>query len=164
MAKTEIAKTGDTTVTRPRDIFSVMRNEMDRMFERFEHGFPHFPRFLRTENGDMMVPELDVHENTNSVTIEAELPGVEQKDVSVTLRNGVLTIKGEKKQSKEEKTENYYLAERSYGSFERSLQMPESIDEAKVEAKFDKGVLKITAPKRPEAVKAQRKIEIGRTT
>ena len=123
-----------------------------------------FQDFLRTENGGVMVPELDVHENTNSVTIEAELPGVEQMDVSVTLSNGVLTIKGEKKQSKEEKTENYYLAERSYGSFERSLQMPESIDEAKVEAKFDKGVLKITAPKRPEAVKAQRKIEIGRTT
>ena len=76
----------------------------------------------------------------------------------------MLTIKGEKKQSKEEKTENYYLAERSYGSFERSLQMPESIDEAKVEAKFDKGVLKITAPKRPESVKAQSKIEIGRAT
>jgi HSP20 family protein len=164
MAKTEIAKTGDSAVSRPRDIFSVMRNEMDRMFERFEHGFPHFPRLLRTETGGVMVPELDVHENTNSVTIEAELPGVEQKDVSVTLNNGVLTIKGEKKQSKEEKTENYYLAERSYGSFERCLQMPESIDEAKVEAKFDKGVLKITAPKRPEAVKAQRKIEIGRAT
>jgi HSP20 family protein len=164
MAKTEIAKTGDPAVSRPRDIFSVMRNEMDRMFERFEHGFPHLPKLFRTENGGVMVPELDVHENANSVTIEAELPGVEQKDVSVTLNNCVLTIKGEKKQNREEKTESYYLAERSYGSFERSLHLPESIDEAKVEAKFEKGVLKITAPKRPEAVKAQRKIEIGRAT
>lgn len=164
MANTEIAKTGASAVSRPRDIFSVMRNEMDRMFERLEHGFTHLPRLLRSENGGMMVPELDVRENANSITIEAELPGVEQKDVSVTLSNGMLTIKGEKKQSKEEKDENYYLAERSYGSFERSLQMPESIDEAKVEAKFDKGVLKITAPKRPEAVKAQRKIEIGRAS
>ena len=68
--------------------------------------------------------------------------------------------KGEKKQDKEDKTENYYLAERSYGAFERSLQLPDSVDETKVDAKFDKGVLKITATKKPEAVKAQRKIEI----
>ena len=98
------------------------------------------------------------------ITIEAELPGVGEKDVSVTLANGVLTIKGEKKLNKEEKTENYYLAERGYGAFERSLLLPDSIDEAKVEAKFDKGVLKITATKRPEVVKAQRKIEINKAS
>jgi HSP20 family protein len=82
----------------------------------------------------------------------------------VTLANGVLTIKGEKKQNKEEKTENYYVAERSYGAFERSLQLPDSVDEAKVEAKFDKGVLRITAMKKPDAVKAQRKIEIKKAS
>ena len=82
----------------------------------------------------------------------------------MTLANGVLTIKGEKKQNKEEKTENYYVAERSYGAFERSLQLPDSVDEAKVEAKFDKGVLKITAMKKPDAVKAQRKIEIKKAS
>jgi HSP20 family protein len=80
--------------------------------------------------------------------------------VSVTLANGVLTIKGEKKHEKEEKGENYYMAERSFGSFERSIRMPDSVDEAKVEAKFDKGVLKVTAAKKPEAVKAERRIEI----
>jgi HSP20 family protein len=84
--------------------------------------------------------------------------------VSVTLANGVLTIKGEKKQNKEEKSDNYYMAERSYGAFERALQLPDSVDEAKVEAKFDKGVLRITAAKRPDAVKAQRKIEIKKTS
>ena len=162
MAKTEIAKASDTA--RPRDIFSVMRSEMDRMFERFEHGFPRFPNLFRAENGTVVVPELDVRDNTTSITIEAELPGVEEKDVSVTLVNGVLTIKGEKKHNKEEKTENYYLAERSYGAFERSLPLPDSVDEAKVEAKFDKGVLKITAMKKPEAVKAQRKIEIKKAS
>jgi HSP20 family protein len=165
MAKTEMTKVTDNIVSRPRDVFSAMRNEMDRMFERFERGFPRFPALFRQEDGGgMMVPELDVRETANAVTIEAELPGVEEKDVSVTLNNGVLTIKGEKKQNKEEKTENYYLAERGYGAFERAFQMPDSIDEAKVEAKFDKGVLKITAPKRPDAVKAQRKIEIKKAS
>jgi HSP20 family protein len=162
MAKTELAKTDDRS--RPRDIFSAMRSEMDRMFERFEHGFPRFPQLFRSENGSVLVPELDVRENGTTVTIEAELPGVEEKDVSVTLANGVLTIKGEKKQNKEEKSDNYYMAERSYGAFARALQLPDSVDEAKVEAKFDKGVLRITAAKRPDAVKAQRKIEIKKTS
>jgi HSP20 family protein len=160
MAKTELAKTDD----RPRDIFSAMRSEMDRMLERFERGFPRFPHLFRSENGAVLVPELDVRENTTSFTIEAELPGVEEKDVSVTLANGVLTIKGEKKQSKEEKSDNYYMAERSYGAFERALQLPDSVDEAKVEARFDKGVLRITATKRPDAVKAERRIEIKKAS
>ena len=82
-----------------------------------------------------------MRENTTSITVEAELPGVEEKDISVTLANGVLTIKGEKKQAKEEKSENVYISERSYGAFERSLRLPETIDETKVDAKFDKGVL-----------------------
>jgi HSP20 family protein len=72
----------------------------------------------------------------------------------------VLTIKGEKKQEKEDKGENYHVTERSFGSFERSIRLPETIDEGKVEAKFDKGVLKVTAAKKPEAVKAERRIEI----
>jgi HSP20 family protein len=162
MAKTELARTDDRS--RPRDIFSAMRSEMDRMFERFEHGFPRFPHLFRPGNGAVFVPELDVRENGTSFTIEAELPGVEEKDVSVTLANGVLTIKGEKKQSKEEKSDNYYVAERSYGAFERALQVPDSVDEAKVEAKFDKGVLRIIAAKRPDAVKAERKIEVKKAS
>jgi HSP20 family protein len=163
MAKTEITKTPEKAMNRPTDIFSAMRHEMDRMFERFEHGFPRSPSLFRPEAGTYMVPELDVRENTTSLTIEAELPGVEEKDVSVTLSNGLLSIKGEKKQDKEEKTENYFLTERSYGAFERSLQLPDTIDESKVEAKFDKGVLKIVAAKKPDAVKAQRKIEIKKS-
>ena len=111
----------------------------------------------------MMVPELDVRENTNAITIEAELPGVEEKDVTVTLANGVLTIKGEKKQEKEEKSESYHLTERSFGSFQRSLRLPDTVDDAKVEAHFDKGVLKVTAGKKPEAVKAERRIEIKKS-
>ena len=162
MAKTEISKSSETSVSRPRDVFSAMRDEMDRMFERFEQGWPRWPTLFR-HDGEITVPELDVRENTRSITVEAELPGVDEKDVSVTLANGMLTIKGEKKQEKEEKGENYYVAERSFGSFERAVRLPDSVDEAKVEAKFDKGVLKITAAKKPEAVKAERKIEIKKT-
>jgi HSP20 family protein len=159
MAKTEISKPTETAPARQRDVFSAMRDEMDRMFERFEHGWPRWPTLPRRDVA-MTVPELDVHESSNSIVVEAELPGVDEKDVTVTLANGVLTIKGEKRQEKEEKGASYYMAERSFGSFERSIQLPDSVDEAKVEAKFDKGVLKVTAAKKPEAVKAQRRIEI----
>ena len=163
MAKMEVSKSPDTAVSRPRDIFGAMREEMDRMFARFEQGFPRWPALFRHGDG-IVVPELDVREDAVSITVEAELPGVEEKDVSVTLANGVLTIKGEKKQEKEEKADDYYVSERSYGSFERSLRLPDTIDDAKVDAKFDKGVLKITAAKKPEAVKAQRKIEIKKAS
>jgi len=159
MAKTEITKSPEKSVSSPRDIFSAMRDEMDRMFERFEHGWPRWPALFR-RNGDFAVPDLDVRENINSVVVEAELPGVDEKDISVTLANGVLTIKGEKKHEKEEKSESYYLAERSFGSFERAIRLPDTVDDAKVEAKFDQGVLKVTAAKKPEAVKAERKIEV----
>lgn len=157
MARSEI--TTETTPALPRDIFSVMRDEMDRVFERFESGWPRLPSLFR-RNGAITVPELDVRETTDSFIVEAELPGVDEKDVSVTFANGMLTIKGEKKQAKEEKGATYYIAERSYGAFERSIRLPESVDENKIEAKFDKGVLRVTAAKKPEAVKAERKIEV----
>jgi|SRR6516225_11422978 HSP20 family protein len=162
MAKTEVAKGSETSVSRPRDFFSAMRDEMDHVFDQFERGFLRWPSALRRDGGGgaLMSPELDVRENADAITIEAELPGVDEKDISVTVANGMLTIKGEKKQEKEERNENYYLAERSYGTFQRTLRLPESIDDSKVEAKFAKGVLKITAAKRPEAVKAERRIEI----
>jgi HSP20 family protein len=163
MAKTEVTKPTEPSVTRPRDIFSAMRDEMDQMFGRFERDWPRWPGlFRRWDGGQLMVPDLDVHESDKLITIEADLPGVEEKDVSVKLANGILTIKGEKRQAREEKEENYYLAERSFGSFERSLRLPETIDDSKIDARFEKGVLRITAPKRPEAQKAERKIAISK--
>jgi HSP20 family protein len=165
MAKTAITKPAGTAVSPSRDIFTAMRDEMDRMFERFEHGFPRWPALFRhaSSNG-IVVPELDVHESASYMTIEAELPGVDEKDISVTLANGVLTIKGDKKQSREENTESFHLTERCYGSFERSLRLPDSIDETRVDAKFDKGVLKDTCAKKPEAIKAERRIEIKKSS
>lgn len=162
MAKTEIAKSPETAASRPRDMFSAMRDEMDKVFQHFERGFPRWPTLFQ-QGSSVLVPELDVRENSTSITVEAELPGVAETDISVTLANGVLTIKAEKKQDMEEKSEHYHLSERSYGSFARSLRLPETIDESKLAAKFDKGVLKITAAKKPEAVKAERKIEIKKS-
>ena len=164
MAKTDITKPAGAEVSASRDIFTAMRDEMDRMFERFEHGFPRWPALFRHAGGNgIVVPELDVRESATFMTIKAELPGVDEKDISVTLANGVLTIKGEKKQSREEKNESFHLTERSYGSFERSLRLPDSIDETKVDAKFDKGVLKVTCVKKPEAIAAERRIEIKKS-
>lgn len=161
MANTELTKGSGGQGQRPVDIFSTMRNELDRMFERFEHGWPRWPTtFGRGFDRDVMIPELDVHDNGKQLTIECELPGVSDKDVTVSLANGLLTIKGEKRSGHEEKKDSYYLAERSYGAFERSLRLPDTIDDAKLEAKFDKGVLRIIAQKKPEAVKAEKKIEI----
>jgi len=144
-------------------VFAAMRSEMERVFERFEHGFPRWPSLFRPSNGAIVVPELDVKDSSDSILIEAELPGVDEKEVSVTFANGMLTIKGEKKQSSEETKGNFYLSERSYGAFERVLRLPETVDDTKIEANFDKGVLKIKAAKKPEAIKAQRKIEIKKT-
>jgi HSP20 family protein len=145
-------------------MFDAMRGEMDRVLERFERGWPRWPSLFRRDlDQSLMIPELDVHDNTKQLTIEVDLPGVDEKDVTVTLTNSMLTIKGEKKSEREEKKENYYMAERSYGAFERSLRLPDTIDENKFEAKFDKGVLKIVAQKKPEAVKAEKKIEIKKS-
>jgi HSP20 family protein len=160
MAKSEIFTSPQTAPARPRDVFSTMRDELDRMFERLEHGWPHWPAPLRRAGQD--TPELDVRDSANAIVVEVELPGVDAKDVSVTLANGVLTITGEKKQEKQEKGESYYLAERSFGRFERAVRLPDMIDEARVAAKFDNGVLRVTAQKRPETVKAERRIEVNK--
>ena len=161
MATTELITGNGKQVQRPGDMFSTMRDEMDRMFERFENGWPRWPAvFGRGAGADVMIPELDVRDNGQQLVIEADLPGVSEKDVSVTMAGGLLTIRGEKKTDHEEKKDNYYLSERSFGSFERSLRLPDTLDEDKIEAKFDKGVLRIVIAKRPEAVKAERRIEI----
>lgn len=141
------------------DVFDALHGEMDRLFRSFERNWPQWPSLLRG-GIETDLASLDVHENTKSITIEADLPGLDEKDVSVTLANGVLTIKGERRNEREEKNENYHLSERSFGSFSRSLRLPDTIDDDKIEARFDKGVLTVVAAKKPEAVKSEKKIEV----
>lgn len=161
MATTEVSKDTAPSPNPTQDAFSAMRDEMNRMFGRFESGWPQWPNLGRAGLGrDIMVPELDVHDNDTKYMIEAELPGVNEDDISVTVSDGVLTVKGEKKDEREETKDNYFISERSYGSFERALRLPETVDESTVEARFENGVLKIAADKKPEAAKPSRTIEI----
>jgi HSP20 family protein len=163
MAGKDITKGGGGQLQRPTDVFSAMRDEMDRLFERFEQGWPSLPSLFRQPFDEgAMIPALDVHESDKELTINIDLPGVAEKDVTVTLADGLLTVKGEKRSETEEKKGNYHVAERSYGSFQRSIRLPESVDDARLAAHMDNGVLKITAQKKPEAVRAERRIEIGK--
>jgi HSP20 family protein len=90
----------------------------------------------------------------------AELPGMDEKDIEVKVSNGTLTIKGEKKEEKEERDKDFYLSERRYGSFARSFEVPAGVDPAHIEARFAKGVLTVTLPKSPEAKQNEKKIEV----
>ena len=149
--------------SRYRDPFAEMRAEMDRVFDSFLgpgfFGRPSLPKMTTVER---VAPEVNVHENDTEIVFEAELPGIDEKDVNVTLREGVLSLKGQKKSEREEHKDTYHLVERSYGSFERSFQLPTGIDDNQVKASFDKGVLRVIVPKKPEAVSVEKKIPIGK--
>lgn len=144
------------------DPFSAMRAEMDRVFDSFlGRGFGRFPVLSPAGGGEEVMPSIDVRETDKELIVEAELPGMDEKDVHVTLNEGILSIKGEKKAEREEKKDNYHLMERSYGSFERAFRVGDAIDPDKVKANFEKGVLRVTLPKRPEVAKAEKRIPIG---
>jgi HSP20 family protein len=146
---------GRTDVTRADDPFVAFQRQMNRLFE---------DAFSVPARGNaapaLLAPSIDVKETDKAIEVEAELPGVDEKDVQVTLENDVLTIKGEKKAEKEETRKGYYMSERSYGSFFRSLELPAGIDADKVNANFSKGVLKVTLPKPVGAEAKSKKIDI----
>jgi HSP20 family protein len=140
------------------DPFADFRQQMDRLFEDF-FG-PVEGRALPESAAPALAPRLDVAETDNAYEISVELPGVEEKDLEVSVNDGVLSIKGEKRAESEEKKKNYHRIERSYGSFERRLQLPAEVDAEKIGADFSNGLLTVTVPK-TEAAKAQaRKIAI----
>ena len=155
---------GGATAPRYRDPFVEMRTEMDRVFDSFlgRSLFGRSALFGRTEAAATLAPDIDIRENDKEIILEAELPGIDEKDVELVVRDGVLSLKGEKKLERDEKKDNYHLVERSYGSFERSFQLPDSTDEAQIKAEFNKGVLRVIVPKRAEAVKVEKKSPIGK--
>jgi HSP20 family protein len=136
--------------------------EMDSLFDSFMGGLPAFSGIFGTSGGRgfTLTPHIDVRETDKEIVVEAELPGINEKDISLGLQDGVLTIRGEKKHEHDEEKENYRMMERRYGSFQRSLRLPDTVDEDKVEASFDNGVLKVSVPRRPEAIGKQRTIPI----
>lgn len=125
------------------------RRGMDRLKQGKEWVFDHFfePRWDEIETTGVWAPKLDFSETADAYTVKAEVPGVEQKDLSVSLDNQILTIKGGKHKEKEEKGEKYHRVERSWGEFARTIALPGAADTEKVNATFKDGVLTITLPK-----------------
>ena len=148
--------------------FESLRREVDRLFEDFTVNPFRLP--LRRPAFDIepfwqpeswvATPAIDFVERDKAYEVTAELPGLDEKNIEVKLSNGVLTIKGQKEEDKVEKKEDFHLRERRFGSFVRSIRVPETVDADKVEASFRKGVLAITLPKSPEAQKRVKKIEV----
>jgi HSP20 family protein len=125
---------------------STMKQEMDRLFDRFWEGdSPQLPSM------GTWAPALDVSETKDAIMVKAEVPGMDSKDIQLSLHDQTLTLKGEKKQEKEEKDEHYYRAERSYGAFVRAVRLPATVDGSKVAAIFKNGLLTVTLPKAPAA-------------
>lgn len=130
------------------------RREMDRMFDSFFGSGP---------LAAGVTPAVDVEMNEKEVVITAELPGVDQKDIEVSVAGDVLTIKGQKKSEHEEKSDNGYYMERRFGSFARTLRLPFEVKDEQIDAKFNNGVLTVRLPKPAELQKATRKIEVKST-
>ncbi len=144
--------------------FANFRKEMDDLIENF-FGRP-FGQWPKLEGGlemprGVLSPAIDVSENDDAITLTAELPGLSEDDVDLDVKDGMLTLKGEKKMERDEKKEDTHITERRYGSFRRSMTVPDRVDLDKIKADFDKGVLTVTMPKKAEAKAAERKIAIG---
>lgn len=140
------------------DPFTGLRRQMDRMIDDMTRSWG-----VPAPTASLTVPDpaFDVSETDEALTVKAELPGMDEKDVEVTLNGSLLTIRGEKTSDRDEEKEQYHLIERAYGSFTRSFRLP--FDPADgVTAAFDKGVLTVTLPKPAEARGAARRIEIGK--
>ncbi len=132
--------------------FAFLQQEIDRLFDGFSRNFPAF-----TTSGAAL-PRMDVGETDKVIEITAELPGLETKDVQLNLADNVLTVRSEKKNEREEKNKDYHLVERSFGSFARSVQLPEGVKSEDITAEIAKGVLKVTVKK--PAPKQSKQIEI----
>jgi len=161
--KTEKGSASMPQILRP---FESLRREVDRLFEDFAGGIWRSPfgrSFFdvepawRGQSARSIMPAVDVTETDKAYEIVAELPGMDEKNVEVKVTDDILTIKGEKQEEKEERRKDYYLSERSFGSFQRAFQVPAGADTDKIEANFKNGVLMVTLPKSAEAQKAEKR-------
>jgi HSP20 family protein len=152
------------------DNWNAFRSEMDRMFEQFWRGNFALPAWRQAFEPERLLrlapyfgfstPAVDFAEDDKAFHLEAELPGMTDKDIEVKVSGDMLTIKGEKREEKQEKGKHFHFSERRYGSFLRSFTLPDTVDRDKVEASFKDGVLTVILPKTAEAVKQQKKIEV----
>ncbi len=145
-----------TFITRwdPAREFTNLQSQMNRLFAG-----------VSAAGDDLMstgfVPAVDIYEDEHAITLKAEVPGIEEKDIDVRLENQTLTLRGERKLEKEEKEENFHRIERRYGSFTRSFTLPNTVDTENVKAEYANGVLSVRLPKRAEA--KPRQIKVGVT-
>lgn len=154
-------RTGVPTRYEEEHPFSVLQKEMNRLFDDFFRGFDVAPFGTVGERLKTFSPSVDVKEDDKEISVKAELPGMDEKDVEVFLTENTLTLKGEKQEEKEDKGKDYYHMERSYGSFNRVIPLPKGIDTKKVKATFKNGVLTVKLPKTEEAKEKGKKIPIG---
>ena len=141
------------------DIFSTLHKEIDRIFHDF-HGRGATPLSIIGGDNGQVVPRMDVTETDAGLEVTAELPGVDEADIDVSLADDLLTVKGEKKSESERDEKDLHVVERSYGSFARSVRLPYPVQEDQVDAEFKNGVLKISLPKSPEAEAKTKKISV----
>lgn len=148
-------------VVRSGDPFTSFQREMNRLFDDVFRGFG-FPMQAGQAgeggqgSGMMLQPDIDVSETEKEFKICADLPGVSERDVDVSLHEDTLTIRAERREERKEDKENFHIVERSHGMFQRSLRLPANIEADKVEARFENGVLVITLPKSEEAQRSRR--------
>lgn len=140
-------------------LFSL-RNELNKAFSQFDRLFEpfNFPR-IEFENLSLM-PAMDVVDDEKHFKVELEIPGMDEKDIKVAINNGILSIKGEKTTSKQDKDKNYMSREIKYGMYERNIPLPEGIDVQNASASFKKGMLWVNIPKKPEFVKGSKEIPV----
>ena len=142
-----------------RDLLNLQErmNRMNRLFR--ESNSPEGPEEALTTT--ILAPPVDIYEDGHNIVLKIDVPGIDEKDIDVSLQNNTLTVHGERKIEKEEKEENFRRVERQYGSFTRSFTLPSSVDPGQVSAHCDKGVLKINFAKRVEAKPTQIKVNVG---
>ena len=138
------------------ELFGPLQQEIERVFDEFTRSLPALSTFSRQG----ISFKVDVSETDKAVEVKAEIPGVDAKDIDVQLRDNILTIRGEKKEEKEETKKNYHVSERTYGSFLRSFTLPTEVDDTKVDAKFVNGTLTVVLPKAPSAKTSSKTISI----
>jgi len=146
-----------TVLTRfePYREFATLQDRLNRLFQS---SFGESQDSLTTSS---FSPAVDVYEDEHAVNLKIEVPGIDEKDLDIRVENNTLTVHGERKFEKEEKEENFRRVERQYGSFTRSFSLPQTVDSENVSANYDKGMLKISLPKKAEAKPKQIKVNVG---
>jgi HSP20 family protein len=139
--------------------YDLLRREMDRLFDEFPKRYDKDERSLSTH---AWTPSVDIYEDPNEVLISVELPGVEEKEIKLDVEDGTLTISGERKLEKEDRKDGYHRVERYYGSFSRGFTLPPYVDQEKIAARLDKGVLKVSLPKKEETRPKKIEIKVGK--